>query len=127
MKTLVLTPEEGKESALQWKMEGTALRKLRKSGIDCLAFRQGERYVSVSTEGFLAGWAYDRLRSRGVPAGSFSYALVQPENGADPAWTVTVEGETFEPGMDPLNPMYLTGVETGGPEMFEDMEGGMDP
>ena len=127
-RALILTPEEGDGlQGLRWSMEGTALRKLRKSGIDCLVFRQGERYTAVSTEGFLAGWAYDRLRSRGVAAGSFAYVLVQPENGAEPVWTVTAEGERFEPGEDPLAPMYLTGVETGGPEMFESLEGGMDP
>ena len=105
--TLILTSEE--DGA--WKINGAVLRKLNKSGVDKLVLQNGEQSVSVPTEGFLAGWAYDELKSRGTAGRRFDYELRVDENGAH--WQVTVEGKTYELGEDPLSSMYLTGVIIG--------------
>ena len=49
-----------------WKLNGAVLRKLNKSGVDILVLKNGDRTTSVPTEGFLAGWVYDELKSRGT-------------------------------------------------------------
>ena len=99
-----------------WELNGTLLRKLSKSGIEYLVFRRDESCVAVPTEGFLAGWAYDRLKSRGTPGRRFAYRLTMGGEEEIPRWTVTVEGTEYEPGEDPLTPMYLRGVITWGQE-----------
>ena len=91
-----------------WEINGAGLRKLSRSGVDRLGFRVGKQTVSVSTEGFLAGWKYDELKSRGTAARRFDYMLEM--NGSASRWWVTVEGETMELGTDPLSDMYLDGV-----------------
>ena len=105
--TLILTAK----GIGSWKINGAVLRKLNKSGVDKLVLQNGEQSVSVPTEGFLAGWAYDELKSRGTAGRRFEYELRVDENGAH--WQVTVEGKTYELGEDPLSPMYLTGVIIG--------------
>ena len=105
--TLILTAK----GIGSWKINGAVLRKLNKSGVDKLVLQNGEQSVSVPTEGFLAGWAYDELKSRGTAGRRFDYELQVDENGAH--WQVTVEGKTYELGEDPLSPMYLTGVIIG--------------
>lgn len=105
--TLILTAK----GIGSWKINGAVLRKLNKSGVDKLVLQNGEQSVSVPTEGFLAGWAYDELKSRGTAGRRFEYEMRVDENGTH--WQVTVEGKTYELGEDPLAPMYLTGVIIG--------------
>ena len=105
--TLILTAE----GIGSWKINGAVLRKLNKSGVDTLVLQNGKQSVSVPTDGFLAGWVYDELKSRGTAGRRFEYEMRVDENGTH--WQVTVEGKTYELGEDPLAPMYLTGVIIG--------------
>ena len=105
--TLILTTE----GIGSWKINGAVLRKLNKSGVDTLMLQNGKQSVSVPTDGFLAGWVYDELKSRGTAGRRFEYEMRVDENGTH--WQVTVEGKTYELGEDPLAPMYLTGVIIG--------------
>ena len=98
--------------SVTWEMNGAALRVLHKSGIEYLVFRHGKQYTAVPTEGFLAGWAYDELKSRGTAGRRFEYTLTMDTEEAEPRWTVTVEGKKYEIEEDPLAAMYLKGIET---------------
>jgi hypothetical protein len=103
--------ETAKTAAACWHLNGAVLRKLEKSGVDYLVFRMGKQVVAAPTEGFLAGWAYDEMKSRGTAARRFDYTLKM--QGEENAWTVSVQDEQYELGTDTLAPVYLTGVETG--------------
>ena len=103
--------ETAKTAAACWHLNGAVLRKLEKSGVDYLVFRMGKQVVAAPTEGFLAGWAYDEMKSRGTAARRFDYTLKM--QGNENAWTVSVQDEQYELGTDTLAPVYLTGVETG--------------
>ena len=104
---------------LIWKMNGAVMRKLKRSGIDYLAFRVGDRVTAVPTEGFLAGWAYDELKSRGTAGRRFEYACAMNGAEEEPRWSVTVEGRTWELEEDPFGEIYLTGVENGTNEILQ--------
>ncbi len=120
--TLVLTAVTPGGAAdpeiLRWKINGAALRVLKKSGADYLAFRQGDRAVLVPTEGFLAGWKYDELKSRGTAQRRFDYTLILGREKEEPVWQMTVEGKEYDLGSDPLAPIYLTGIYTDVPEIL---------
>ena len=113
--TLVLTAAEEAEGT--WTLNGEVLRKLRKSGIRHLVFRSGERMAAAETEGFLAGWEYDLLKSRGTASRRFEYALEM--DGEKPVrWRVTVEGNTYELTADDHAGIYLTGAWEGSAEVL---------
>ncbi len=122
------TPEPGTESSgapeedLTWEVNGAVLRKMSRSGIAYLVFRSGDRMTAVPTEGFLAGWAYEELKSRGTPGRRFDYRCVMPGEEETPRWSVTVEGETWEPGWNVDSAMYLTGVRAGGEEILKELK-----
>lgn len=100
-----------------WEIGGAALRTLNRSGVKYLVFQQREQALAAPTEGFLAGWAYDELKSRGTAARRFTYTLTMAE-GEAPAWRVQVEGQDFYPDENPLAPMYLEGIVTDAEEGF---------
>ena len=89
-------------------MNGEVLRKLEKSGIEYLTFANENGSMRVPTEGFLAGWVYDELKSRGTAGRRFEYSLAMDRENA--SWAVAVEGSTYELSEDPLSPLYLTGI-----------------
>ncbi len=95
-----------------WDLNGTVLRQLQKSGIDYLVFRQGEQMTAVPTEGFLAGWAYDEMRKRGLGGRSFQYRLTMAEE-EEPRWTVEADGQEYELDSEPLAAIYLRDVVSG--------------
>ncbi len=116
-------PEGERDAAFVWRLNGSVLRTLNRSGVRYLALQAGGRRVSVPTEGFLAGWEYDEMKSRGTASRRFEYTLTVGSPGGEAAgkdaegedaggaeWTVTVEGKEFRPGTDPLSGMYLRGV-----------------
>ena len=69
----------------------------------------GAARMTVPTEGFLAGWAYDELKRQGTAGRRFEYALRMTGDSAD--WTVTVADQAYQLDEDPLSPIYLTGIE----------------
>ena len=103
---LVLTAVE--ETGCRWEINGAGLRKLEKSGIDRLVLQSGAHTVSMPTEGYLAGWKYEELKSRGTAGRRFTFFLEM--NATSSKWSVDVQGDTTELGTDPLSDMYLTGV-----------------
>ena len=111
--TLILTaanPEDGKQSV--WSMNGEVLRKMNKSGIDHLVLRSGDQIAVMETEGFLAGWNYDEMRSRGTANRRFEYEI--GIGGDSPAaWQVQVEGKTYELTTDDHAGIFMTGVYSG--------------
>ena len=111
--TLILTaanPEERKENV--WSMNGEVLRKMYKSGIDHLVLRSGDQIAVMETEGFLAGWSYDEMRSRGTANRRFEYEIGM--DGESPvAWQVQVEGEIYELTTDEHAGIFMTGVYSG--------------
>ena len=111
--TLILTaanPEEGKQNV--WSMNGEVLRKMNKSGIEHLVLRSGDQIAVMETEGFLAGWSYDEMRSRGTANRRFEYEI--GIGGDAPAvWQVQVEGKTYELTTDEHAGIFMTGVYSG--------------
>ena len=111
--TLILTaanPEEGKQNV--WSMNGEVLRKMNKSGIEHLVLRSGDQIAVMETEGFLAGWSYDEMRSRGTANRRFEYEI--GIGGDAPAvWQVQVEGTTYELTTDEHAGIFMTGVYSG--------------
>ena len=111
--TLILAaanPEEGKQNV--WSMNGEVLRKMNKSGIDHLVLRSGDQIAVMETEGFLAGWSYDEMRSRGTANRRFEYEI--GIGGDAPAvWQVEVEGKTYELTTDEHAGLFMTGVYSG--------------
>ena len=111
--TLILTaanPEDGKQNV--WSMNGEVLRKMNKSGIEHLVLRSGDQIAVMETEGFLAGWNYDEMRSRGTANRRFEYEI--GIGGDAPAvWQVQVEGKTYELTTDEHAGIFMTGVYSG--------------
>ncbi|MBR2823347.1 MAG: leucine-rich repeat protein [Clostridia bacterium] len=103
--TLILKAAE--EPGNRWEINGAVLRRLNKTGIDFILFRDETEDVIVPTEGFLAGRAYDGMKSRGVAGRRFDYTLI---TGGAVAWKLTVEGEDYDLNEDPKAPIYLTGI-----------------
>ena len=99
-------------------MNGAALRKLSKSGINYMVFRQGSLITAFPTENLLAGWAYDELKSRGTAGRRFEYEVDMAEEAGEILWRVTVDGKTWELGESSLAPIYLNGVANGSTEML---------
>ena len=109
--TLILTAEDGEEENV-WNLNGEVLRRLNKSGIRYLVFRSGDQIAALETEGFLAGWKYDGIKSRGTANRRFIYEVTM--DGDLPAeWRVSIEGETFELSTDEHAGIYMTGVYSG--------------
>lgn len=111
--TLILTaaePEDGKQSV--WTMNGEVLRKMNKSGIEHLVLRSGDQIAVMETEGFLAGWSYDEMRSRGTANRRFEYEI-GIGGDAPAAWQVQVEGKTYELTTDEHAGIFMTGVYSG--------------
>ena len=96
------------ETDCRWEINGAGLRKLEKSGIDRLVLQSGAHTVSMPTEGYLAGWKYEELKSRGTAGRRFTFFLEM--NATSSKWSVDVQGDATELGTDPLSDMYLTGV-----------------
>jgi len=111
--TLILTaadPEDGKQNV--WSINGEVLRKMNKSGIDHLVLRSGDQIAVMETEGFLAGWSYDEMRSRGTANRRFEYEI--GIGGDSPVvWQVQVEGKTYELTTDEHAGIFMTGVYSG--------------
>ena len=101
---------------LCWQMNGSALLTLNKSDVDYLTFQYGEETITVPTDGFLAGWAYDAMKSRGIAERRFDFTLTMNPEAGECTWAVDVEGEHYDLETDPLSAMYLTGVEYQGGE-----------
>ncbi len=59
------------EGAARWSLDGATLRTLNRSGVAYLALEADGCAVVLPTEGFLAGTAYDEMKSRGIPGRLF--------------------------------------------------------
>lgn len=117
--TLVLTDAGGEENGKSvWTLNGEVLRKLNRSGILHLVLRRGDRIAGMETEGFLAGWNYDRLRSRGTANRRFEYTI-EMEDGQPAVWRVTVGEETWELNTDDHAGIYLTKAFSGSAEALD--------
>lgn len=117
--TLVLTDAGGEANGKSvWTLNGEVLRKLNRSGILHLVLRRGDRIAGMETEGFLAGWNYDQLRSRGTANRRFEYT-VEMEDGRPAVWRVTVGEETWELNTDDHAGIYLTKAFSGSAEALD--------
>lgn len=115
--TLILTATEA-ETEGTWKLNGAVLRRMYKSGISHLALRTGDRIAVMETEGFLAGWMYDELKSRGTANRRFEYEVTM--SWEEPAaWKVTIEDEPYELTADDHAGIYLTGAYSAEAEALE--------
>ena len=117
-------PDADTEQEVLWKVNGAALRKLSRSGIDYLAFRYGDQVSILPTEDMLAGWSYDELKSRGTAGRRFDFTLTMGNEEVKPLWRVSVEEQEYELGEDELAPMYLIGAENGTLELLSRNETG---
>ena len=109
--TLVLTAEDsGKKNA--WTVNGEVLRRMHRSGILYLALRSGDEIAVMETEGFLAGWRYDEIKSLGTGNRRFEYT-VEMNGGLPVKWQVAIEGETWELDTDEHAGIYMTGGYSG--------------
>ena len=116
--TLILTAENGEEQNT-WSMNGEVLRRMNKSGIRYLVFRSGDQIAVLETEGILAGWKYDGIKSRGTANRRFTYEVTM--NGSLPAqWQVSIEGETYELSTDEHAGIYMTGVYSGSADVLDE-------
>ena len=116
--TLVLTAAEGKDRNV-WSLNGEVLRRMNKSGIRHLVLRSGDQIAVMETEGFLAGWSYDEMKSRGTANRRFEYEIGM--NGDSPAaWKVSVEGQTYELTTDDHAGIFMTGVYSGPAEALDE-------
>ena len=117
--TLVLTAKENAAGAKNvWSLNGAVLRQLHKSGIDHLVLRQGDVICAMETEGFLGGWEYDEMKSRGTASRRFEYRI--ETDGAEPAvWQLNVEGESFSLTRDAGEGIHLTAVYDAPAEALE--------
>ncbi len=127
--------------AYQWNFGGDLLRKLNRSGIEYLALKTGDQIIAFPTEGFLAGEAYDRLKSAGTASRRFIYTVSMKDGGnaekpdeakrspVDAAEiAVSVAEEKFPLGMEKSAPMYMENVlYLPGSEMQVFIEEGSDP
>ena len=118
--TLILTAadsEDGKQNT--WSVNGEVFRKMNKSGIEHLVLRSGDQIAVMETEGFLAGWSYDEMKSRGTANRRFEYEIGM--NGDSPAvWKVSVEGQTYELTTDDHAGIFMTGVYSGPAEALDE-------
>ena len=95
------------------------LRRMNKSGIRYLVFRSGDQIAVLETEGILAGWKYDGIKSRGTANRRFTYEITM--NGSVPAqWQVSIEGETYELSTDEHTGIYMTGVYSGSADVLDE-------
>ena len=119
--TLILTAAkdsgEGKQDV--WSMNGEVLRRMNKSGIEHLVLRSGDEIAVMETEGFLAGWNYDEMKSRGTANRRFEYEI-DIGGGAPAAWLVQVEGQTYELTTDEHAGIFMTGVYSGSAEALDE-------
>ena len=110
--TLLLTAVEDSGEQSAWHLNGTVLRKLYRSGIDHLVLQVGDQIAEMETEGFLAGWEYDVLKSRGAGSSLFDYTVCI--NTEEPAsWSVQVEEKEYELTEESHHGIYLNGVYSG--------------
>ena len=117
--TLILTAAgNGAEAGSTWNMNGEVLRRMHKSGILYLVLRDGGQIAVMETEGFLAGWNYDEMKSRGTANRRFEYGIAMTP-GAPAAWQVKVGEETYELTTDEHAGIYLTGVYSGSAEALD--------
>ena len=127
--------KEGGAFEYRWDINGAVLRQLKKSGVDYLALKIGDRLTALPTEGFLAGEKYTELKMQGVSTRRFQYGVVMRFTPVDPEaeplpegeqppepWTteitVTVEEESTLLTDDELEPMYMMNVCAGPVEMM---------
>ncbi len=109
--------------AFQWVFGGDLLRKLNRSNIEYLALKTGEQIIVFPTEGFLAGEAYDRLKSAGTASRRFIYTVSakEPEDAENaavaeaplpvfPEISVSAADENFPLAMEKNAPMYMRNV-----------------
>lgn len=115
--TLVLTAEET-EGKNTWTMNGEVLRRMHKSGIEHLVLQAGDRIAAMETEGFLAGWEYDEMKSRGTASRRFEYEI-EMNGEAETQWRVQVEGREYELTEDTHAGIFLTEVYNGPAEALE--------
>lgn len=115
--TLILTAADG-EGQNVWSVNGEVLRRLYKSGIRHLVFRSGDQIAVLETEGFLAGWNYDGIKSRGTANRRFEYE-VKMTSGSPAQWQVSIEGETYELTGDEHAGIYMKGVYSGSAEVLD--------
>lgn len=109
--TLVLAAEET-EGTNVWTLDGAVLRKLNRSGVEYLVLRDGDAITVMKTEGFLAGWIYDELKSRGTAGRRFVFT-VETEPDAPAGWHLEVEGSKYELTRDESAGIRLTEVYDG--------------
>ena len=117
--TLVLAAAgDGTGSGSTWNLNGEVLRRMHKSGILHLVLRDGDQIAVMETEGFLAGWNYDEIKSRGTANRRFEYGIaIIP--GAPASWQVKIGEETYELTTDEHAGIYLTGVYSGSAEVLD--------
>ena len=116
--TLILTAADG-EGRSVWTLNGEVLRRMNKSGVRYLVLRSGDQIAALETEGFLAGWKYDGIKSRGIANRRFEYEVTM--DGSLPAqWQVSVEGEVYELSTDEHAGIYMTGVYSGSAEVLDE-------
>ena len=115
--TLVLTAAEEKDRNV-WNLNGEVLRRIYKSGIQHLVLRSGKQIAVLETKGFLAGWNYDEIKSRGTANRRFEYA-VEMDEGQPAKWRVAIEGELYELTTDEHAGIYMTGVYSGSAEALD--------
>lgn len=82
----------------KWRIPGSVMRTLEKSGIDCVIFLSGEKQALLPTAPFLGGHTYDSWRREGRTDGTFLYTLTLPDGTLE----VQTEGATYPAGDDSL-------------------------
>ena len=107
--TLILTAANGAEASALWQLNGSVLLRLSRSGIRHLALCSGEQVEALETDGLLAGWAYDALKTRGIASRRFDFDIEMTGEGPA-AWVVRVEEETYTLSEDQHAPIYLQGA-----------------
>ena len=112
--TLLLRAEDGESTAV-WRFGGDLLRRLHRSGIRHLALQRGDRLAALSTEGVLAGWKLDALRSAGTASRRFIFEITMTAEGEEQGM-LQVEGESYPLSTDPHAAIYLTEIWTGDAE-----------
>ncbi len=118
LNTLILTAAGADNLRSVWKLNGAVLRRMHKSGIDHLVLRTGNRIVVMNTEGVLAGWAYEELKSRGAGSRWFDFEIEM--DGQSPAvWRVRVEGRLYELTEDSHAGIFLAGSYSGTADVLE--------
>ena len=116
--TLVLEAEANPEGTDRWTLNGAVLRRLHKSGILHLVLRDGERLAVMDTEGILAGWAYDELKSKGTASRRFEYRM-ERQGDREASWQLTVEDKTYALSGEEQEGIHLTRVTEAPAEALE--------